>query len=88
MVAIEAASHGLQTVAFATGGVTDAVREGTSGSLIKPEDYISFAEEVIRQLRVPKKLEATCIDFGKKFCWENFGTSIDSVIQRGQIKGS
>ncbi len=88
MVAIEAAAHGLQTVAFATGGVTDAVREGTSGSLIKPEDYISFAEEVILKLRAPKKLEATCIDFGKEFCWDNFGASLDSVIQRGQIKGS
>lgn len=88
MVAIEAAAHGLQTVAFATGGVTDAVREGISGSLIKPEDYISFAEEVIHKLRVPNKSETACIEFGKEFCWKNFGASIDSIIQRSQIKRS
>lgn len=35
MVAIEAAAHGVATVAFATGGIVDAISEGVSGYLVE-----------------------------------------------------
>src|SRR3546814_12930756 len=43
MVAVEAAAHGVPTIAFATGGIVDAVAEGESGRLIRPGDYGAFA---------------------------------------------
>ena len=42
MVSIEAAASGTPTVAFATGGVVDAVAEGTSGRLVEPGNYAAF----------------------------------------------
>lgn len=39
MVAIEAAAHGLPTVAFATGGIVDAVKDGVSGYLVESNNY-------------------------------------------------
>ncbi|MEQ8661243.1 MAG: glycosyltransferase family 4 protein, partial [Gammaproteobacteria bacterium] len=39
MVAVEAAAHGLWTVAFDEGGVVDAVADGTSGTLVAGGDY-------------------------------------------------
>ncbi len=50
MVAIEAAAHGVPTVAFATGGIVDAVAEGQSGCLVAPGDYPALAEATLRVL--------------------------------------
>ena len=50
MVAIEAASHGRPTVAFATGGVVDAVAEGQSGKLVPPGDYAALIDTVLQVL--------------------------------------
>jgi phosphatidylinositol alpha-1,6-mannosyltransferase len=53
MVAVEAATSGLVTVAYAMGEIADAVSEGESGSLIGPGNAIGFAEAVCTSPRNP-----------------------------------
>jgi phosphatidylinositol alpha-1,6-mannosyltransferase len=76
MVAVEAAAHGLSTVAFATGGVVDAVAPGRSGYLVPAGDYDVFADVVIRELRVPSCDAAACASFAREFAWPAFGERI------------
>lgn len=73
MVAIEAAAHGLPTVAFAVGGVTDAIGDGASGCLVAPDDYAAFADSVTSTLGRRDELRASCIDFARRFEWQEIG---------------
>lgn len=83
MVAIEAAAHGLSTVAFRVGGVPDAVIEGSTGTLVDPGDHVAFAEEVLRLLEVSsdsnERASRTAIS-ARKFGWENFDRSMADVL--------
>ncbi|GAB4352894.1 MAG: hypothetical protein Kow0073_08780 [Immundisolibacter sp.] len=73
MVAIEAVAHGRPTVAYATGGVVDAVREGQCGRL-PPGDVTGFAQAVLATLAsppypgsLPGIRPAVCLgEFGRK----------------------
>lgn len=76
MVAVEAAAHGLPTIAFATGGVVDAVAEGQSGRLIPPGDYDAFADAVLQTLDEKAKLRESCIAFAQSFAWPAFGEQV------------
>lgn len=67
MVAIEAAAHGLPTVAFAVGGVPDAVGDGVSGRLIPSGNNDAFADAVIGYLDRPAGLKSR--PFAEKFSW-------------------
>lgn len=80
MVAVEAAAHGLPTVAFATGGVTDAVAEGQSGRLVTPGDYASFADGVLGVLVERESLRIRCVDFARQFVWPEFGAQIRAQL--------
>ena len=72
MVAIEAAAHGLLTVAFATGGIVDAVENGVSGYLVEKDNYVELTQQVLFVLNNP--LDRQMIQmFSKKFAWESFG---------------
>lgn len=53
VVALEAAAHGSPTVAYATGGVADAVRHGLTGRLVQPGDATRFASEIVDLLGCP-----------------------------------
>jgi phosphatidylinositol alpha-1,6-mannosyltransferase len=75
MVAIEAAAHGLPTVAYATGGVVDAVADGVSGRLIPPGDVAGFAQAVLALLAAPPALER-CRGFAERFAWSEFGQKV------------
>lgn len=75
MVAIEAAAHGLPTVAYATGGVIDAVGDGRSGRLVKPGDVDGFAGAVIEQIETPIATEIIR-SFAAQFAWPRFGDQI------------
>ena len=74
IVAIEAAAHGLPTVAFAVGGVPDAVAPGRSGWLISPGDYSALSERINKLLaeRPDNKLAAQAQDFAAEFEWSCF----------------
>jgi len=76
MVAVESAAQGLPTVAFATGGVVDAVADGESGCLITTGDYVAFADAVAATLVRRDALRSSCIEFAGRFNWSGFGAQI------------
>jgi phosphatidylinositol alpha-1,6-mannosyltransferase len=76
MVAIEAAAHGIPTIAFATGGIVDAVHDGQSGFLVESNNYQKFAEITLKALATGKDHQNSCIDFSKNFSWLNFGKKL------------
>lgn len=75
MVAIEAAAHGLPTVAFNVGGVADAVADGISGALVKPGDYLAFSAKVLEVLATPSlpHQRDACVNYARQFSWPLFG---------------
>jgi len=81
MVAIEAAAHGLPTVAFASGGVIDAVGEGQSGHLITPGNYPALTQAVLQVLAVdPASWRTNITTFAQGFAWPVFGQRINRII--------
>lgn len=76
MVAIEAAAHGLPTVAFATGGIVDAISEGNSGQLVANNDYADFAQSTLNALSQHQELEYSSRKFAELFSWGKFGQSL------------
>ncbi len=83
MVAIEAAANGLPTVAFATGGVPDAVATGISGLLVPAGDYPGFVAAVDELLRDGYEGHAaSCRQFASAFTWERFGGEARGVLDR------
>lgn len=85
MVAIEAAAHGLPTVAFAVGGVPDAVANGESGWLVAPGDYGAFTENALVLLdgREKGEIALRCRQHGERFEWAEFGRQLRSVVHSG-----
>lgn len=84
MVAVEAAAHGLPTVAFATGGVVDAVAESQSGHLVRQGDYPAFAEAILRAMSERETLRDSCISFARRFVWSEFGRQIVRELAVGE----
>lgn len=83
MVAVEAAAHGLPTVAFAVGGIIDAVDPGKSGWLIKSHDYKIFTKTIINFFNKANQSYLTkgkCRNFAKKFSWIVFGKKLRDLI--------
>ena len=82
MVAIEAAAHGLPTVAFATGGVVDAVDEGWSGHLVAPGDYIALMEAALLVLATPGSgvWQASSRNFAAQFAWPMLGKKLCQAL--------
>lgn len=79
MVAIEAAAHGLPTVAYASGGVVDAVAAGTSGTLVAPGDSGAFADAVIKMIHHPLP-SAPMRSFASTFDWNAFGRQVRQAL--------
>jgi phosphatidyl-myo-inositol dimannoside synthase len=81
MVAVEAAAYGLATVAFATGGVVDAVQEGVSGFLAEPGNYQELARLILAHLRAshPRVTAQSCTDFATRFSWDLFGQRLREI---------
>jgi phosphatidylinositol alpha-1,6-mannosyltransferase len=83
MVAVEAAAAGLPTVAYATGGVVDAVRDGVSGALVPPGDAVAFAEATVSLLRNPLP-DSPMRDFAAGFGWHLFGEKICAFLENAE----
>lgn len=83
MVAIEAAAHGLPTVAFAVGGVPDAVLHGESGYLVAPHDYGDFAARVCDVIAAGRDspMRTSARAFASGFAWHRFGERLRAGIE-------
>lgn len=81
MVALEAAAHGLSTVAYAVGGVPDAVVDGRTGRLIAPEDGRAFAAAVVELLATTRSANApACIAFAEGKAWSKFAVRLEEIV--------
>lgn len=80
MVAIEAAAHGLPTVAFATGGIIDAVRHGESGYMAMTNDYAELSRYILHLFRHPISA-GSAQGFTQGFSWENFGNGVFGALR-------
>ena len=87
MVAIEAAAHGLPTVAFATGGIVDAVAEGQSGRLVAAGDYSALSATVAQVLgQDAHDWPDSCRSFAAQFAWPKLGDKLRAAFEHlGQI---
>ena len=84
MVAIEAAAHGLPTVAFATGGIVDAVAQGQSGHLVAPGDYPALAQAAVQVLADdPGAWQARASAFAAQFAWPVMGQKLGGILVAG-----
>lgn len=82
MVAVEAAANGLPTIAFAVGGVPDAVLEPATGDLVVPGDFTAFAEAVVRRLatRGDARMRQVTRDAAFRFGWDVFEVRLRELI--------
>ena len=81
MVAIEAAAHGTPTIAFATGGIVDAVCNEETGYLIENQDYQKMTNSIIQILEKKTIIsEQTCMQYAEKFAWYNLKSKFEKVI--------
>lgn len=81
MVAIEAAAHGLPTVAFNAGGVSDAVLNGKSGQVVSvgnDEAFVHAVQDVIDQ----SDSSRDCMEFAEQFAWHHFNGALLKTIDR------
>lgn len=82
MVAAEAAAHGLPAVAFAAGGVPDAVADGLSGRLIPAGDHSAFSQAASELLCAEsRKYQRSCLSFAANFAWPAFGERLRSSVK-------
>jgi phosphatidylinositol alpha-1,6-mannosyltransferase len=87
MVALESAAHGLPTVAFAVGGVPDAVLDGCTGILVEPGNYAALGEAVVRQLGCAhgSATTAACRAFSAGKAWSVFGERLRSLLDSHRV---
>jgi phosphatidylinositol alpha-1,6-mannosyltransferase len=79
MVALESAARGLRTVAFAVGGVPDAVLEPVTGMLVASGDYEALANAIVAALGQPADAQA-CRQFAAQRDWRAFSRRLESLL--------
>ncbi|WAR44092.1 glycosyltransferase family 4 protein [Methylomonas rapida] len=91
MVAIEAAAHGLPTVAFAVGGVAEAVSHNQSGWLIEAGDYDGMIQTILSRMNDDDNAQKTvntesCKDHAEDYSWDLFGARIFVILNELLLK--
>jgi phosphatidylinositol alpha-1,6-mannosyltransferase len=83
MVALEAAAHGLRTVAFSVGGVPDAIDRDRSGTLVPSGAYDALSDAVIEALESQQTEAgvAASREFASGKDWRNFGLRLRSLVK-------
>ena len=84
MVAIEAAAHGLPTVAFDVGGVADAVVNGVTGSLIEAGNYSAMAAAVVSAAvnRFDLAARARCVEAARGVSLDSFRDRLHALLEQ------
>jgi phosphatidylinositol alpha-1,6-mannosyltransferase len=82
MVALEAAAHGLPTVAFDVGGVADAVQDGKTGTLVNSGDYDGLRVAVLKHMGQSgnEAMALTCRAFAAGKAWPVFGERLRTLL--------
>ncbi|RZK01758.1 MAG: glycosyltransferase, partial [Flavobacterium sp.] len=81
MVAIEAAAHGIPTVAFSTGGIVDAIENESTGYLIENQDYQEMTNAISRILKNKTIIsEQACIQYAEQFAWYNLRNKFERIL--------
>jgi phosphatidyl-myo-inositol dimannoside synthase len=89
MVAAEAAAYGLPTVAFAVGGVPDAVCDGVSGWLIESGNYDAITNRIrswILQEQTSGVSADACRAHAARLSWQRFGAQLRLIL--GELRRS
>jgi phosphatidyl-myo-inositol dimannoside synthase len=81
MVAVEAAAHGLPTVAYDAGGVRDAVSDGVSGHLIKSGDIAAFCDAISHEFANSVRPSLSARAFSESMDWRHFGQRLNTIIR-------
>jgi phosphatidylinositol alpha-1,6-mannosyltransferase len=88
MVAIEAASFGVPTVAYASGGIVESVRDGESGTLVTPGDAAAFASAVVDTLeRLDASVRRRTMEYAADFAWPRFDERFRRAVLDGWLNG-
>ncbi len=84
MVAVEAAAHAVPTIAFNAGGVSDAVKDKSTGYLVEAENYQAFAQAVLQGLNAlgQELSPQCCIDYAEQFSWDKYGQRLQAICEQ------
>lgn len=88
MVALEAAAHGLPSVAFDVGGISDAVEPGVTGVLVTSGAYPEFAVQVLRYLdhfELRAGMVDGCRAFAQAKAWPVFTQNVLAALGRRNL---
>ena len=82
MVSIEAAAHGTPTVAFATGGIIDAVQHQETGFLIENQDYEKLTKTIVNYLKNKDFIDQQkCKYHAEQFAWYNLAKKFNKIFE-------
>ena len=83
MVALEAAAHGVWTVAFDVGGVKDAVAVGKSGILVEEKNYNEFILSVEKCLsELNKEDRENARKHAMEYDWDHYGRKLGDILRK------
>lgn len=82
MVAIEAAANGVPTVAFAVGGVPDAIVPEATGRLVPAGDADAFAAAIVEMVaaRRDPRWSMRCREASRPYEWSRFDSEVAAEI--------